>query len=191
MAFTRYKYDDCRTRKELQESTGQGRYVLNTPGWGASPSYIEDPQIRIQGWAGNLMTNSINLESELLGVNRQLNKDCLGKNEYKAYNEPSKPIQYPNNTSLTTGQSRTTNPAWTYRDLEQVDWYYPPFQPQENTCMPFQSNLSTRILEKDYYNQEYACIPPTQNGPLPVMESKNKYVGGTNICTTSNTCLKL
>ena len=50
-----------------------------------------------------------------------------------------------------TEQSRATYPAWWYRDLEQVDWQYPPLNPQANTCMPFQSNLSTRILEKDYF----------------------------------------
>jgi len=42
-------------------------------------------------------------------------------------------------------------PAWTARDLEQVDWYILPLNPQENTCFPFQNNLNTRILEKDYH----------------------------------------
>ena len=158
MAFTRYKYDDCRTRKELQESTGQGRYVLNTPGWGASPSYIEDPQIIIQKWGGNLRTNSTNLESELLGINRRyIGRDCLGKDEYTKYIVPSKQIQYPTCNNLYTEQSRAIMPAWTARDLEQVDWYVLPLNPQENTCMPFINNLSTRILEKDYF-QRGGCI---------------------------------
>jgi hypothetical protein len=34
MAFTRYNYDECRTKKLLQESTDPGRYVLDTPGLG-------------------------------------------------------------------------------------------------------------------------------------------------------------
>ena len=45
-------------------------------------------------------------------------------------------------------------PAWTARDLEQVDWYYPPLNPQENVCLPFQSNLNTRILEKDSFQRK-------------------------------------
>jgi hypothetical protein len=53
-----------------------------------------------------------------------------------------------------TEQSRTIMPAWTARDLEQVDWYYPPLNPQENVCLPFQSNLNTRILEKDYFQRK-------------------------------------
>jgi hypothetical protein len=44
-------------------------------------------------------------------------------------------------------------PAWTARDLEQVDWYTLPLNPQENTCMPFINNLNTRILEKDYFHR--------------------------------------
>ena len=31
MAFCRYNYDECRTKKKLQESTGPGRYILNVP----------------------------------------------------------------------------------------------------------------------------------------------------------------
>jgi len=161
MAFTRFHDDDCRIRKQLQESTDQGRWMLNVPGNGDKPPFIEDPQFRIQKWGANLHTNSIDLESSLLGYNRTINKDCL-ENVYTKYNVPNKPISYPSNKILTTEQSRATDPAWMYRDLEQVDWYYPPLNPQENTCFPFQSNLSTRILEKDHYDfqKEYACIEP-------------------------------
>lgn len=31
MAFTRFNYDDARTKKKLQEATDSGRYVLNVP----------------------------------------------------------------------------------------------------------------------------------------------------------------
>ena len=29
MAFTRFNYDDARIKKELQQATGSGRYILN------------------------------------------------------------------------------------------------------------------------------------------------------------------
>ena len=48
MSNTRFKYDDCRIKKELQQSTDQGRWVLNVPGNGSSPCYMEDPQIIMQ-----------------------------------------------------------------------------------------------------------------------------------------------
>ena len=54
MAFTRFNYDKCRTAKFLQETTGPGRYMLNTPGIGCKPCYTSDPQARLQKWGGNL-----------------------------------------------------------------------------------------------------------------------------------------
>jgi hypothetical protein len=170
MACTRFFYDDCRTKKQLQQATDPGRWVLNVPGNGSNPCYIEDPQIIIQKWGANLRTNTINLESELLGVNRAANRDCLGKDNYQKYNVTNEAISYPSCCTLSTEQSRATNPAWWYRDVEQVDWYYPPLNPQENTCLPFQNNLSTRILEKDYFT-------PKRDGL--VNESKN-YVPYSN-----------
>ena len=167
MAFTRFKYDDCRTKKELQQATDPGRWILNVPGNGANPCYMEDPQIIIQKWGGNLRTNTINLEGDLRGVNRHLSRDCLGKDEYTKYNVPNQAIKYPTCNNLFTEQSRATNPAWWYRDLEQVDWQYPPINPQINTCMPFQANLSTRILEKDYFTPKRDCVVDETKNYLP------------------------
>jgi hypothetical protein len=151
MANTRFFYDPCRTKKHLQQATGPGRYILNVPGNGSYPCYVEDPQIIIQKWGANLRTNTINLESDLLGVNRKIGRDCLGKDMYTSYNVPSSQIEYPRCNNLYTEQSRAIMPAWTARDLEQVDWYTLPLNPQENTCFPFENNLNTRILEKDYH----------------------------------------
>ena len=190
MAFTRFKYDDCRTKKSLQQATGPGRWILNVPGNGDNPSYIEDPQIIIQKWGANLRTNTINLESELRGVNRPLSRDCLGKDNYKNYNVSNEAIQYPSNNSLTTDQSRATNPAWWYRDLEQVDWYYLPIDPQINTCLPFQNNLNTRVLERDYFTPKRDCVLNETKNMLPSSYNliSGSYVGGPNICTQTNSC---
>ena len=190
MAFTRFKYDDCRTKKELQQSTDPGRWVLNVPGNGDNPCYMEDPQIIPQKWGGNLRTNTINLESDLRGVNRQLNRDCLGKYEYNKYNVPNQAIQYPSSSILTTEQSRATNPAWWYRDLEQTDWQYPPLNPQANVCIPFQSNLSTRILEKDYFTPKRDCVLDETKQFLPSSYNliSGSYVGGPTTCAQSNSC---
>ena len=58
MAFTRFKYDEGRTKKELQQSTDSGRWVLNVPGNGDTPCYMEDPHIIPQKWGANLRTNT-------------------------------------------------------------------------------------------------------------------------------------
>jgi len=190
MANTRFNYDPCRTMKSLQQSTDPGRWIMNVPGNGSHPCYIEDPQIIIQKWGANLRTNTINLESDLLGVNRQLSRDCLGKDNYKAYNVPNEPLSYPTCRNLFTEQSRVIMPAWTARDLEQVDWYYPQINPQENTRFPFQNNISTRILERDYFEAKRPCqssinasFPNVSN--LPAFPSKDSNFP---LCTTNNSC---
>jgi len=179
--------------KSLQQSTDPGRWILNVPGNGDKPCYIEDPQIIIQKWGANLRTNTINLESDLRGVNRHLSRDCLGKDDYKNYNVPNEAIQYPNCNNLTTGQSRATNPAWWYRDLEQVDWYYPPLNPQVNTCLNFQNNLSTRILEKDYFTPKRDCVVNETKNYLPSSYNliRGSYIGGPITCQQTNSCQQL
>lgn len=151
MAFTRFHDDPCRIKKKLQESTDQGRYMLNVPGNGDKPLYIDDPHIRLQQWGGNLMTNNINIENDLRGLTRNLNRDCINENNYIHHKINTNSINYPIHSKTITDQSRATNPAWLYKDLEQVNWYILPLDPQENTCFPFQNNLNTRILEKDHY----------------------------------------
>ena len=196
MAFTRFKYDDARTKKELQQSTDPGRWIMNVPGNGSDPCYIEDPQIIVQKWGANLRTNTINLESDLKGVNRQINRDCLGKDEYQKYNVPNESIDYPTCNNLFTDQSRATHPAWWYRDLEQPNWEYPPLNPQVNTCLPFQNNLSTRILEKDYFTPKRDCMiiesktymSSTSELPTNFQLIRGGYVGGPTTCLQTNSC---
>ena len=150
MAFTRFHDDPCRITKQLQESTGLGRYMLNVPGNGDKPIYMDDPFIRMQKWGGNLMTNTVNLESDLFGLSRNYNRDDIQTNDYKINAVKSNRVEYQSQNPM-TDQSRVTHPAWTFRDLEQTNYYSLPLNPQENTCFPFQNNLNTRILEKDNY----------------------------------------
>ena len=193
MAFTRFNYDPCRTKKQQQQATDPGRWILNVPGNGANPCYMEDPQIRIQKWGGNLRTNTINLESDLLGVNRHSSRDCLGKDNYQKFNVPNEPIKYPSCNALYTEESRAIAPAWMVRDKEQVDWYYPPLNPQENTCIPFQSNLSTRILEKDYFTPKRDCVINETNNQLPTSFNliRGGYVGGPNTPQQTNSSARV
>ena len=191
MAFTRFKYDDCRTIKSQQQATDPGRWILNVPGNGSNPCYMEDPHIRIQKWGANLRTNTINLENDLLGMNRNLTRDCLGKDNYN--NVQSEAISYPKCNNLFTEESRSIAPAWMVRDLEQVDWYYPPLNPQENTCFPFDNNISTRILEKDNFTPKRDCVISETNNYLPTSFNliKGNYVGGSNTCASTNSCQNL
>jgi hypothetical protein len=154
MAFTRFRDDPCKINIQNQQSTDQGRWVLNTPGNGDSPFFMSDPNIISQKWGGNLWSNAIDVQSYLLGMNKRIGKDCLGKEKMDQHfpNINSSPNQYSVSRDLTTEQSRAIAPSWTVRDMQQVHFNDLPLDPQENTTMRFPNNLSTRILEKDYFS---------------------------------------
>ena len=85
MAFTRFHDDPCRVQKYLEESTNIGKYILNKPGNGDKPEFIDDPYIKIQNWGANLSNNQTLLESDLIGLTRKLNRDNLQENNYKQF----------------------------------------------------------------------------------------------------------
>ena len=84
-------------------------------------------------------------------------KDCLSFS-YKNHVPYSQKLVSEKTCSVFTEQSRAIMPAWTARDLEQTNWYILPLNPQENVCYPFENNLNTTILEKDYFVPKYTCL---------------------------------
>lgn len=143
MAFTRFYDDPDRVMKQLQQSTDQGLYYLNQPGNGEKPPFIVDSQIILQKWGANLHVDRVQLESTLLGIPYKLSRDCSRPTYH------STAISYPEYKKEITCQPRTIAPVWTARDLEQSHRAPLPLNPQANVIMPFNSYISTRILEKD------------------------------------------
>jgi hypothetical protein len=196
MAFTRFHDDPARIAKQLQQQTDQERWYLDTPGTGDKPCFALDPQIIPQKWGGNLWTHCIDIQSSLLGIDKQINRDCLEQNKYKRQTVYAAPIDYPVCDSfLTTEQSRAIMPAWTARDLQQNHAYILPNNPQAHTEMSFANYTSTRILEKNNFKREFACIPHNDNGytvPTNVYNTQYKAqnnVGGQNVCNSN--CKKI
>lgn len=158
MAFTRFHDDPCRIQKYLEESSNIGKYILNKPGNGDNPEFIDDPYIKIQNWGANLSNNQSLLESDLFGLTRKLNRDNLEENKYQMYvskNNLYNKNSYPINKDEITSQSRATHPAWSYREADTINlpnnFNYLHLDPQEKTDIPFNNNISTRIIQKDYY----------------------------------------
>ena len=174
MSFTRFHDDPARIMKQNQQATDPGKWVLDTPGNGMNVPYMMDPQIMLQKWGANIWENFTDVNSNLKGLDRKLTRDCLGKNEFKSPRmRGDHPLSYPTNSILTTEQSRVTHPAWTYKDLEQVDWYYLPMDPQENVITPFNNNVNTRVLEKDYFIRTHNCVP-LETDLMPIERNLDK-----------------
>jgi len=81
MAFTRFHDDEARIIKQLQQQTDQERWYLDVPGNGDKPCFMLDPYIIPQKWGGNLWTQSIDIQSSLLGIDRQLSRDCIDQSK--------------------------------------------------------------------------------------------------------------
>lgn len=150
MSFTRIHDDPVRIAKQVEEWTFQGRYQLATPGQGDQLPFSEDAQLRLQRWGANLRTNTIGLESDLLGLTRRLGCDSVQDNDFAKHAETSTLPAY-TVAQPWVEESRASHPAWMYRDMEHPRWEFPWVNPQANLEKRFPNNLQTRILEKDRY----------------------------------------
>jgi hypothetical protein len=155
MALTSIRNEPCRIKKELQQMTDMGRYQLTTPGPGANVGFAEDPHIRLQKWGANLRTNTINTESDLLGLTRPLTKDCRDINEYQNEKVNNEQLFY-GTIAPSTEETRAIDPAWTLLDQQTNRWDYQHFNPQLHISkMPiYYGGSSSRV---EYKNGYLAC----------------------------------
>ena len=150
MSFTRFRDDPARIEDELFQLTKTGRYQIDKPGPGENLPYIDEPQMRLDSWGANLSTEKTNLESDLRGLTRKLNRDLLEENNYMNYKSKSIPLSYRKVESFIE-ESRASHPAWMYKDLEQSRWEMPLINPQSNVEIPFHNNVNSRITTKDNF----------------------------------------
>lgn len=146
MACTRFKYDKARTIKELQQSTDPGRYVLNVPGNGSHPCFMENPSIRLQKWGANVATQRLEVENDLLGINRTY---------VKWNNEIDLPTacatdHYKTCSKLYRDQARSLIPS---RENDHMYWNAP-IRPCDVHFVNRHVEQCTRLTEKDAYERK-------------------------------------
>lgn len=147
MAFTRFHDDPARIEKALLETTYTGKYQLNTPGNGMS-TYVDDIHVRLQGGGSALRTQPFEI-NESLRRNKKLTH----------YDQPyvkidSEKKEYPS-IGFGVDESRSSLPAWTFREKGQFREQYLFMDPQRNIWYTFDNNCPTRMLEKDHYASSY------------------------------------
>lgn len=151
MVLTRNIDDSNNIEDKLKQMTYTGRYMLDKPGPGSNMPYQEDIHMRLQQYGANLHTNHNDIESDLFTLTRKTNRDEITLNNYVPNSVSTRKMQF-NETPAFVEQSRTTDPAFSYRIMESNRWEQPIEDPQKNLEMKVHTNVSTRILEKDYYN---------------------------------------
>ena len=153
MACSRYNNDPNRIEKQNAILTYAGRYALDVPGPGDNMNFNADPHLRITHWGANFHNNMMDINSDLRGLTRPLNRDLPEINNYEKNAVRASAINY-GETNYITDDSRATHPAWTYRDIEMNRWEQPILNPLDQLEKPFHHNLNTRILERDYFKRE-------------------------------------
>lgn len=155
-----FNNDPARKQKRLEESVYPGLRQLNTPSCGNYLPFQEDPHIRLQQWGGNLMMDTINLESDLKGMTRNAYRGDVM--EYTRHRVPEQQVNYPV-ASPFVEETRSVVPAWQFRekDVSNRHWDYPILNPQSvGIFYPFQRNIQTRILVKDAQELKDAGFVP-------------------------------
>jgi hypothetical protein len=178
--FTRFHDDEARIQAQMRDQTFAGRYAIDTPGQGIHLPFLEDSQMRLQRWGANLRTETINVESDLLGMTRNLGKDSV---EYKQTQVVSTLPAY-GTASPTVEESRASLPAWQFRDAEQPRWEEPWMNPQAHLEKPFHDNVPTRLLEKDYFRPELSLQVPCdpRSATTPTSAAIDYYLTGRSFC---------
>ena len=147
---TRIRNDVLRLKKENEISTFEGRYNLNVPGPGLDVKFNTDPQVRLQKSGGNLMTDRVGLENNLMCRVKHISRDYLERDDYRKNKIESKKINYGVTDENHVLESRSDLPAWTFRGMDQR---YERFDelwinPQNNIERDFNHNIQTRLMEK-------------------------------------------
>lgn len=145
-----FNNEPVRQQKRLQESVSAAEYYTNVPGPGNDLPFMQDPHIRLQGWSANLMMDTVNLESDLLGLTKMAPNGDV--EEYSKHRVPPQRVHYPVKKPFVE-QTRATAPAWIHResDVSNRYWSYPILNPLNAVEEPrFLHSVETRILAKDY-----------------------------------------
>lgn len=154
MSFTRFHDDPARIIKKNIETSSMNDYIFNVPGNTSTiqSQYFEDTHLRLQKTGGQQFTNMVNVESMLRNTHVKLNRDNVQLNEYKKNSLKASPIKSVNVPQTITNETRSTHPVFEYREKQTHRQNILLRDPQRNIFMPFQNNLDTNILEKDFYN---------------------------------------
>ena len=147
MAFTSFRSDPARIKKEMEIFTYEGRYMLDVPGPGAGAPFQEDPQIRLQLFGANTSKTFMDVDNDLRGIGRKYTR---GRVDYKTTAIANNPVSY-SSVRPFVDESRASLPAWTFRDLEQTRWEIPIHDPQSNLEKPFEWIINTRNQERDNF----------------------------------------
>ena len=179
MSQSRFFDDETRIVKRLEMSQNPGEYYLNAPGPGSSAPMEEDVHMLMQRWGANMFSNTVNLESDLMGINRNINRHHTDYYDYKSNMPDVQPLSFLVDKPFVE-ESRASHPAWTYKDVDQSPYYisFPLLNPQNLATIekPFLYDVQTRILQRNEMGKmTVPSFDPRNIFPLASIPGKREF----------------
>jgi hypothetical protein len=184
MSYNKSIYDVCSYKYQLAESVGPGVYQLVRPDNQNVPILPRDPRYIAQSSGVSISKNTslIDIDSELLGISRNLSRcpdrkympdenasSQCGAQAGKARNgcQPTSKLCIDNSevmnfgdNGLWTEDTRLSNPPATLRGTGWNRFENLPIDPQERVLHEYDYNINTKILSKINHRP---CIPNPLN----------------------------
>lgn len=187
MSFSRLNYDDCSYMHALKESVTPGEYMVSTPRVDCNAGcYFPSSDILIGSSGASICEkNLIDVDSELMGITRKATNCPTSK--YLPSATPFCEARAPKECmELTAEPTRISNGPCTLRGIPNGfnRWEWLCQNPQSRALVPFDYNISNRIVVKDNHRP---CVPNPmdQSSSLPPQENMNicydwssKYMNG-------------
>lgn len=191
MSFTKLSYDQGSYKTHINESVGPGVYQINSPPISCEACYPYPPSSRLQKRGVSVSKNYhlIDINSELRGITRKLSQDpskqynpkcvdsvctsgevcgqgvvgnCIGLKPGSKMGDNE--LEHFKDCTIPAENSRLSNPSCNLRGTGWNRWEWLCVNPQERVEIPFDYNISNRIIVKDNHRP---CIPiPIDPAPL-------------------------
>jgi len=176
MSFSRLNYDQGTYKHNLKQSVGTGDYMLNTPRVECQACFAPDPTSRISKYGASLCQDKplVDVDSELRIITRKAS-NCPTEKYLPQAKDFCITKNLPDCRSIPREETRLSNPSCTLRCSGWNRWEWLCQNPQDKALMPFDFNISNRIVVKDNHRP---CIPKpiNQAAALPALNASDDMV---------------
>lgn len=167
MNFTRLNYDTCTYKTNLRSSVGPGDYMLATPTIECQACFVADPLLAPKGKGVAACTNKplVDVDSELIGISRKASR-CPSDKYIPTAEQFCTTNKLADCRAIPLEDTRVSNPPCTLRSTGWNRWEWLCQNPQDKALIPFDFNISNRIVVKDNHRP---CVqkPVSQTPILP------------------------
>lgn len=167
MSKTTLKSDKCSYKHDLRQSIACGDYYLGTPQVDSSACFFANDSVQTKRHPQSACKDqlAIDIDSELIGITRK-NSRCPDLHYIPGQNT-CQTVNLMDCAFIPQEHTRISNPPSTLKSSGWNRWEWLCKDPQEKALVPFDFNISNRLIVKDNHRP---CIqqPLDQTSCLPV-----------------------